>query len=70
MGELKSTHKVGLVGVGMVGAAFAYSLMERGIANELVLIDRDAARAENEEPGAFPAPARTLEERYDQVKVL
>jgi L-lactate dehydrogenase len=32
----------------MVGASFAYSLMQRGVANELVLIDADAARAEGE----------------------
>lgn len=48
MNERKSTNKVGLIGVGMVGASFAYSLMQRGLANELVLIDRDAARAEGE----------------------
>lgn len=40
--------KVGLVGVGMVGASFAYALMQSGMANELVLIDTDTARAEGE----------------------
>lgn len=40
--------KVGLVGVGMVGASFAYSLVQSGVANELILIDRDTARAEGE----------------------
>lgn len=44
----KTTNKVGLIGTGMVGASFAYSLMQRGLANELVLIDMDAARAEGE----------------------
>jgi L-lactate dehydrogenase len=44
----KSTNKVGLIGTGMVGASFAYSLMQRGLANELVLIDMDTARAEGE----------------------
>jgi len=39
---------VGLIGTGMVGASFAYALMQRGTANELVLIDADAARAEGE----------------------
>jgi L-lactate dehydrogenase len=48
MNELRSTNKVGLIGAGMVGASFAYSLMQRGVANELVLIDADAARAEGE----------------------
>ncbi len=41
-------NKVGLIGTGMVGASFAYSLMQRGLATELVLIDRDTARAEGE----------------------
>jgi L-lactate dehydrogenase len=44
----RSTNKVGLIGTGMVGASFAYSLMQQGVANELVLIDADAARAEGE----------------------
>jgi len=44
----KGTNKVGLIGTGMVGASFAYSLMQSGISNELVLIDRDKARAEGE----------------------
>jgi L-lactate dehydrogenase len=48
MDERRSSNKVGLIGTGMVGASFAYSLMQRGLANELVLIDRDTARAEGE----------------------
>ncbi|GAB4205107.1 MAG: L-lactate dehydrogenase [Roseiflexaceae bacterium] len=40
--------KVGLVGVGMVGASFAYALMQRGLATELVIVDVDSARAEGE----------------------
>src|SRR5512138_1854880 len=48
MRERRSANKVGLIGTGMVGASFAYSLMQRGLANELVLIDMDAARAEGE----------------------
>ncbi|RPI95750.1 MAG: L-lactate dehydrogenase, partial [Chloroflexi bacterium] len=48
MNERRSTNKVGLIGTGMVGASFAYSLMQHGMANELVLIDADAARAEGE----------------------
>jgi L-lactate dehydrogenase len=42
------TGKVGLVGTGMVGSSFAYALMQRSLANELVLIDADHARAEGE----------------------
>jgi hypothetical protein len=48
MHERKSTNKGGLIGTGMVGASFAYSLMQHGLANELVLIDMDTARAEGE----------------------
>ena len=48
MNERRNIHKVGLIGTGMVGASFAYSLMQRGVANELVLIDADRARAEGE----------------------
>ena len=46
--DRRSTNKVGLIGTGMVGASFAYSLMQLGLANELVLIDADARRAEGE----------------------
>ncbi len=48
MMEYKSTNKVGLIGAGMVGASFAYSLVQQGLANELVLVDVDTARAEGE----------------------
>jgi L-lactate dehydrogenase len=48
MARLQPRDRVGLVGTGMVGASFAYSLMQSGLANELLLIDSDAARAEGE----------------------
>jgi L-lactate dehydrogenase len=38
-------HKVGLIGTGFVGSSFAYALMQRGIASELVLIDANAEKA-------------------------
>ena len=41
-------NKVGLVGTGMVGASFAYALMQRGLANELVMVDANRGRAEAE----------------------
>lgn len=44
----KRTGKVGVVGTGMVGTSFAYALMQRSLASELVLIDIDRARAEGE----------------------
>ena len=40
--------KVGVVGTGMVGCSFAYSLMQSGLASEMVLIDKDEKRAEGE----------------------
>ena len=46
MARLQPRDRVGLVGTGMVGASFAYSLMQSGLANELILIDADPARAE------------------------
>lgn len=40
--------KVGVVGVGNVGATFAYALLQSGLATEIVLIDANRARAEGE----------------------
>lgn len=40
--------KVGIVGTGMVGGAAANALVMRGAASEIVLLDRDAARARAE----------------------
>jgi L-lactate dehydrogenase len=42
------TRKVSLVGTGLVGSSFAYALMIRGLASELVLVDVDAAKATGE----------------------
>ncbi|WP_370650040.1 L-lactate dehydrogenase [Oscillochloris sp. ZM17-4] len=44
----KRSGKVGLVGTGMVGTSFAYALTQRSLANELILVDADQARAEGE----------------------
>ncbi len=44
----ESPRKVGLVGTGMVGASFAYALMQRSLANEMVLVDANKGRAEGE----------------------
>lgn len=53
--------KIGIVGVGNVGATAAYSLALQGIGTELVLVDRDASRADahrmdilHATPFAFP----------------
>ncbi len=40
--------KVGIVGTGMVGATAGYALMMQGVGRELVLVDRNAARARAE----------------------
>lgn len=41
-------RKVAVVGTGLVGSSFAYALMIRGIASELVLIDTNAKKAVGE----------------------
>jgi L-lactate dehydrogenase len=46
--EALQQSKVGLIGCGMVGASFAYAFIQRGLANELILVDKDEARAEGE----------------------
>ena len=40
--------KIAVVGAGFVGSTFAYTLMTRGIASEIILIDKDRNRAEGE----------------------
>ena len=37
--------KIGIVGAGFVGATTAYALVMRGIGRQIVLVDRDAAKA-------------------------
>src|SRR4051794_23769022 len=44
----KGRVKIGVAGSGMVGASFAYALMQRGLVNEMVLIDANRGRAEAE----------------------
>lgn len=46
--QQEGRSKVGVVGTGMVGASFAYALMQRGLVNEMVLIDANPGRAEAE----------------------
>ncbi len=40
--------KVGIVGSGLVGATAAYAMVMRGVGREVVLVDKNAARAEAE----------------------
>jgi L-lactate dehydrogenase len=58
--------KVGIVGSGFVGATAAYAIVMRGVAREIVLVDRDIARARAEAddirhavPFANPAEVRS-----------
>jgi L-lactate dehydrogenase len=46
--DLVSSRKVGIVGAGMVGASFAFALVQSGLAREIVLVDADRDRAEGE----------------------
>lgn len=45
MTTIPRTRKVGVVGAGLVGSSFAYGLMIRGLATELVLIDMNSDKA-------------------------
>lgn len=47
--------KIGIVGTGFVGATAAYALVMQGIGREIVLIDKNAARAEAEANDIFHA---------------
>jgi len=53
-------RKVVIIGAGNVGSTFAYSLMQSGVASEIVLVDIDRERAEGEamdmNHGLFFAP--------------
>lgn len=44
----RSIRRVAVIGVGAVGSAFAYSLIQEGRVRELVLIDKDERRAEGQ----------------------
>ena len=46
--ERSGSRKVGLVGTGLVGSSFAYALMIRGIATEMVLVDANVEKAVGE----------------------
>ena len=47
--------KVGIVGTGMVGATAAYALVMRGVGREIVLTDKNKARAQAEADDLFHA---------------
>ncbi len=45
---MTSSRKVGVIGTGFVGSSFAFALMIRGLASELVLVDANREKAEGE----------------------
>jgi L-lactate dehydrogenase len=47
--------KIGIIGAGLVGSTCAYSLLMRGIGREIVLVDKNRARAEAEANDIFHA---------------
>ena len=57
---MDGTRKIVIVGAGAVGSTFAYTLMNSGLASEIVLVDLDRPRAEAEamdmNHGLFFAP--------------
>ena len=44
----RDNRKIVLVGAGMVGMSYAYAMLNQGVCDELVLIDRNRERAEGE----------------------
>jgi L-lactate dehydrogenase len=67
-----SSRKVGIVGAGMVGASFAYALLQRGLASEMVLVDADPDRAFGEAMDlnhglAFAPPVEVRAGGYDEL---
>ena len=47
-GEEENPMKIGIIGAGMVGSTAAYAMVMRGIGREIVLVDKDADRAQAE----------------------
>lgn len=65
--------KVAIIGVGNVGATFAFSLMESGLAREIVLIDKNEQRANGEcmdlnHGAAFMSPVKIYPSGYEGCK--
>ena len=49
------TDEIGIVGTGLVGSTAAYAMVMRGVGREIVLVDRNAARASAEADDLFHA---------------
>lgn len=54
---MQNPRKVAVIGCGFVGASIAFSLMQKGLFSELVLIDSNTAKAHGEAMGFEPWPA-------------
>jgi L-lactate dehydrogenase len=72
MFEHQVSQKVGIVGTGMVGSSFAYALMQRGIAAEMVLIDHITERAVGETMDlnhglSFAKPMKIIAGSYEDL---
>jgi L-lactate dehydrogenase len=64
--------KIGIVGSGLVGATAAYAMVMSGVGREVVLVDKDTARAEAEADDIFHAvpfahPMNILSGDYDAL---
>ncbi|WP_079710859.1 L-lactate dehydrogenase [Paraliobacillus ryukyuensis] len=73
--DQSKTRKVVIIGTGFVGASYAYSLVNQGIVNELVLVDLNKERAEGEArdlnhgmPFAFASPMKIRSGDYDECE--
>ena len=51
---MRNPTRVAIVGLGNVGASFAYALLLSGLAAEIVLIDANKNKAEGEAMGHHP----------------
>lgn len=65
-----SRAKVAIIGAGAVGSTFAFSLMIRGVAGEIVLIDKDKEKATGEcmdlnHGASFVPPAKIYSSGYE-----
>jgi L-lactate dehydrogenase len=70
---MNPSSRIAIVGAGNVGATAAYALMLRGLFSEIVLIDRDAKRAEAQaidiaDANAIARPARVWAGDYADVR--
>jgi len=69
---MTSSRKVGVIGTGFVGSSFAYALMIRGLASELVLVDANREKAEGEVMDfshglSFTRPMKITAGSYDDL---